>query len=50
MHQYWAAAEALGAKEIHLFPVSDAVERQVIELDLVRAQTPILNRDQRKVA
>lgn len=50
MHQYWAGAEALGAKEIHLFPVKDPIERQVIELDLLRAQTPILNRDQRKVA
>jgi hypothetical protein len=50
MHQFWAAAEALGAKEIHLCVNEDMIARQVMEFDLLRAQTPILNRDQRKVA
>lgn len=49
-HQYWAAAEALGAREIHLMAVDDPIQRAVIESDLIRAQTPLLNRDARKVA
>lgn len=43
-HEAWAAAQALGAAEIHLFPVSDVAERVKAEQDLLKAQTPIINR------
>jgi hypothetical protein len=43
-HDAWAAAQGLGAAEIHLLPVADAAHRVKIEQDLIRAQGPILNR------
>jgi hypothetical protein len=49
-HHYWAGAEALGAREIHLVEIPDPAQRAAVEGDLIRAQTPILNRDARKVA
>ena len=49
-HNYWAAAEGLGATEIHLLIVPNAEERAKIEQDLLMAQTPILNHNVRKAA
>jgi hypothetical protein len=43
-HDAWAAAQALGAAEIHLLIESDTGRRIKIEQDILRAQTPILNR------
>lgn len=43
-HDAWAAAQALGAAEIHLVEVPDPARRAAIENDLLRSQTPILNR------
>lgn len=43
-HDVWAAAQALGAAEIHLLIMSDTSQRVMIEQDIVKAQSPILNR------
>jgi len=43
-HDMWAAAENLGAKEIHLLVVKDEQARERVERDLLEAQCPILNR------
>jgi hypothetical protein len=50
-HDMWAAAENLGAKEIHLLVVKDAQTRARVEKDILEAQCPILNRNMlRRVA
>jgi hypothetical protein len=50
-HDMWAAAENLGAKEIHLLAVKDEAARVRVEKDLLEAQCPILNRNMlRRVA
>jgi hypothetical protein len=50
-HDMWAAAENLGAREIHLLTVRDADTRIQVEKDLLEAQSPILNRNMlRRVA
>jgi hypothetical protein len=47
----WAAAENLGAKEIHLLVIKDDQTRARVEKDLLEAQSPILNRNMlRRVA
>jgi hypothetical protein len=43
-HEVWAAAQALGAGEIHLVDEPDQAKRVMIEQDLLKSQTPILNR------
>lgn len=43
-HDVWAAAQGLGAAEIHLLAVADPVQRVKIEQDIIKAQGPILNR------
>lgn len=45
-HDVWAAAQQLGAAEIHLLPISDTAKRTMIEQDIIKAQSPILNRIQ----
>ena len=45
-HSMWGAAQALGAAEIHLLEIPDPSRRAQIEHDLLRSQTPILNRPQ----
>jgi hypothetical protein len=42
----WAAAENLGAKEIHILAVKDPAARERVEADVLEAQRPILNRRQ----
>lgn len=50
-HDVWAAAQALGAAEIHLLPIADIAQRTMVEQDLIKAQTPILNKlTQRRAA
>lgn len=50
-HEVWAAAQALGAAEIHLLPIADIAQRTMIEQELIKAQTPILNKlTQRRAA
>jgi hypothetical protein len=49
-HNVWAAADQLGAKEIHLLTIPDAALRAQVERDLIEAQRPILNRQARRVA
>ncbi|PZO47437.1 MAG: hypothetical protein DCF16_17745 [Alphaproteobacteria bacterium] len=50
-HEMWAAAENLGAKEIHLLVVKDPAARERVEKDILEAQRPILNRNMlRRVA
>jgi hypothetical protein len=49
-HDMWAAAEQLGAKEIHLLAIADDQVRLRVEQDLLEAQMPILNRQLRRVA
>lgn len=50
-HDMWAAAENLGAREIHLLVIKDEDARQHVERDLLDAQAPILNRNMlRRVA
>jgi hypothetical protein len=49
-HSYWAAAESLGASEIHLLVLEDAAQRAALEHTLIQAQTPLLNQSARKVA
>jgi len=43
-HEVWAAAQALGAAEIHLLVAPDMSQRVMIEQDIIKAQSPILNR------
>lgn len=43
-HEAWAPAQALGAAEIHLIAIPDQAQRVMMEQDLLKAQTPILNR------
>ena len=50
-HNMWAAADQLGAKEIHLLIIPDEALRAKVERDLLEAQVPYLNRQQlRRVA
>jgi hypothetical protein len=50
-HDMWAAAQQLGAAEIHLITIHDERTRAAVEQDLLEAQTPILNRQMlRRVA
>ncbi|MGE0044233.1 MAG: hypothetical protein AB7J28_14665 [Hyphomonadaceae bacterium] len=50
-HEMWAAAQQLGAAEIHLLAVPDETHRKKVEKDLLDAHTPILNRQMlRRVA
>lgn len=50
-NEMWAAAENLGAKEIHLLVIKDEQTRARVEKDLLEAQSPILNRNMlRRVA
>ncbi|MBX9745997.1 MAG: hypothetical protein K2X34_03790 [Hyphomonadaceae bacterium] len=50
-HEMWAAAENLGAKEIHLLIVKDLAARERVHKDILEAQRPILNRNMlRRVA
>jgi hypothetical protein len=50
-HDMWAAAQQLGAGEIHLMDVRDIAERERIGKDILEAQTPVLNRQMlRRVA
>ena len=43
-HAMWAAAQALGAGEIHLLEIPDTAKRAAVEHDLLRSHTPLLNR------
>lgn len=43
-HEQWTAATELGAGEIHLLVEPDATKRARIEQDLLKAQSPVLNR------
>lgn len=47
-HEMWAAAENLGAKEIHLLVVKDEKTRARVEQDILEAQRPLLNRNMLK--
>ena len=47
-HDMWAAAENLGAKEIHLLVVKDETSRARVEKDILEAQRPLLNRNMLK--
>lgn len=50
-HEMWAAAQQLGAAEIHLMTIADEAQRKKVEKDLLDAHTPILNRQMlRRVA
>jgi hypothetical protein len=49
-HDMWAAAQQLGAAEIHLIPIHDEAARLEVERDLIAGQTPILNRQLRRAA
>lgn len=50
-HNMWAAAQQLGAAEIHMIHVEDGPLRMQVEKDLIDAHTPILNRQMlRRVA
>ncbi len=50
-HDMWQAAQNLGAAEVHLLAIPDAGLRARAEQDLLKAQTPILNRNMlRRVA
>ena len=49
-HNYWAAANQLGAAEVHILPIHDEALRRQVEADLLDAQRPILNRPQMKRA
>jgi hypothetical protein len=49
-HNAWAAADQLGAKEVHVLPIPDDALRAHVEKDLLEAQRPILNRNLRRVA
>lgn len=50
-HDMWAAADQLGAKEIHLLPAPEPRTREAIFNDILAAHTPILNRQMlRRVA
>ncbi len=50
-HEMWAAAQQLGAAEIHLLTITNEAERARIEQDLLESHTPILNRQMlRRVA
>jgi hypothetical protein len=42
-HEMWQAAHALGAKEVHLLALEEAVQRERALKDIQRAHTPILN-------
>lgn len=46
----WRSAQHLGAGEVHLLTISDPREREAVELDLLQAQTPLLNRQRRRAA
>ena len=43
-HDAWGAAQSLGAAEIHLLVINDPQKRAVIEQDLFKSHTPVLNR------
>ena len=43
-HDMWAAAQQLGAAEIHLLAVPHEDDRERIMMELIEAHTPILNR------
>ncbi|MES1200418.1 MAG: hypothetical protein ABUS57_03105 [Pseudomonadota bacterium] len=50
-HEMWQAAQQLGASEIHLLVIESEALRIQVEQDLLKAQTPILNRQMlRRVA
>ncbi|WP_395646511.1 hypothetical protein [Terricaulis sp.] len=50
-HEWWQAAQNLGAAEIHLLAIRDEEARARVEKDILEAQTPILNRNMlRRVA
>ena len=49
-HVMWRSAQHLGAAEVHLLTIRDAREREAAELDLLHAQTPLLNRQQQRAA
>ncbi len=50
-HDMWQAAQNLGAAEVHLVVIGDETTRARVEQDLLKAQTPILNRNMlRRVA
>lgn len=50
-HEMWAAAQQLGAAEVHILQVDDDQRRLEVEQDLLSAHTPILNRQMlRRVA
>jgi len=49
-HDMWAAAENMGAREIHLVTIKDEEARTRVEQDLIEAQAPLLNRSLRRVA
>lgn len=50
-HDYWSAAQQLGAGEIHLVAISDPAQREKAARDLLDAHTPILNKQMlRRVA
>jgi hypothetical protein len=40
----WAAAQQLGAAEIHLAAIAQEQRRAFVEADLLKAHMPILNR------
>jgi hypothetical protein len=43
-NDHWQPAQTLGAGEIHLLVEPDPAKRMRIELDLVKAQRPVLNK------
>lgn len=46
----WQASQHLGAAEVHLLTIKDEATRERVEKDLLEAQVPILNRQQRRAA
>lgn len=49
-HDVWGAAQSLGAAEIHLLVINDPQKRAVIEQDLFKSHTPVLNRQSARPA
>lgn len=49
-HDVWGSAQALGAAEVHLMEIADASKRVGVEQDLLKSHTPVLNRQQMKMA
>ena len=49
-HNMWAAADQLGAREVHILVIPDEKLRAKVESDLLEAQAPLLNRQMKRAA